>query len=102
MESPWKGLSGMDAAKGKDRPRMACFADPWSGDGRRGPGAKRRAEVGASVFGSFWGNAKRDSRVRRETKRSAHAVTKTTTAPRPSSQKLTCRDQLQTRTKPAG
>ncbi|MEN0105362.1 MAG: hypothetical protein AAGC84_02945, partial [Pseudomonas sp.] len=30
----------------------------------------------ASVFGYFWGNAKSTSRVRRETKRSAHAPMK--------------------------
>jgi hypothetical protein len=32
---------------------------------------------GARPFGYFWGNAKSASRVRRETKRPAHAVYKT-------------------------
>src|SRR6218665_2744515 len=44
--------------------------------------------VGRRPFGSFWvvrqsGNAKRDSRVRRETKRSGNAITNTTTHPAP-------------------
>ena len=42
MESPWKGLSGMDAAKaamGQGWPIAAC---PWNGDGANEPGAKRR------------------------------------------------------------
>src|SRR6218665_424259 len=49
----------MDAAKGKDGPGMARFADPWSGDGMRAPGAKRRAEVGARLFGYFWGDCQK-------------------------------------------
>ncbi len=69
------------AAKGVG-PRMALHADPWSGDVARGPAAQRRAKVGASVFGYFWGNAKSASRVRRETKRPANEVTKITTNPK--------------------
>ena len=43
MQSPWKGLSGMDAARaamGQGWPFAAC---PWNGDGANEPGAKRRA-----------------------------------------------------------
>ena len=43
MESLWKGLSGMDAARaamGQGWPFAAC---PWNGDGANEPGAKRRA-----------------------------------------------------------
>jgi hypothetical protein len=41
---------------------------PWSSDVAREVGAKRRPQVGARPFGYFWGNAKSNSRVRRETK----------------------------------
>ncbi len=79
MESPCRGLSRRDAARGTSghgRPVVPC---PRSGDGMREPAAQRRAKVGARPFGFFWvvrqsGNAKRNSRVRRETKRSAHAI----------------------------
>ena len=43
MESSWKGLSGMDAARatmGQGWPFDAC---PWNDDGANEPGAKRRA-----------------------------------------------------------
>jgi hypothetical protein len=43
VESPWKGLSGMDAARAamcQGWPFAACL---WNGDGANEPGAKRRA-----------------------------------------------------------
>src|SRR6218665_3377846 len=55
---------------------MARFAGPRSNDGSEGTRSEAQGRmVGRRPFGSFWGNAKRDSRVRRETKRPAHAVT---------------------------
>ena len=58
MESPWKGLSGMDAARaamGQGWPFAAC---PWNGDGANEPGAKRRAGWRASPLVPFGATAK--------------------------------------------
>ena len=50
MKSPWKGLSGMDAARaamGQGWPFAAC---PWNGDRANGPEAKRRAGCRGKPF----------------------------------------------------
>jgi len=70
VESPWKGLSGMDAARatmGQGWPFVACH---WSGDGAREPRRSRGRMVGCP---SLWllslGQAREsDSPVRGETK----------------------------------
>ncbi len=70
MESPCKGLSGMDAARavmGQGWPFTAC---PWSGDGAREPRRSRGRMLGCP---SLWllslGQAREsDSPVRGETR----------------------------------
>ena len=60
MESSWKGLSGMDAARdamGQGWPFAAC---PWSDDGVREPRRRRGRMSGASPFGSFWGDCQKE------------------------------------------
>ena len=62
MESPWKGLSGMDAARaamGQGWPFAACL---WNGDGANEPGAKRRAGCrGKAFLVTFSASGKSDS-----------------------------------------
>ena len=54
MESLWKGLSGMDAARaamGQGWPFAAC---PWSNDGTREVERSETHMQGARPFGYFW------------------------------------------------
>jgi hypothetical protein len=62
VESPRKGLSGMDAARaamGQGWPFAAC---PWSGDGMREPRRSRGRMMGCVSLLTFFAQAKKVSR----------------------------------------
>ena len=54
MESSWKGLSGMDAARATMGQGWPFGAGPWSNDGVRKVERSETRMAGASPFGSFW------------------------------------------------
>jgi hypothetical protein len=87
VESPWKGLSDMDAARaamGQGWPFAAC---PWSGDGAREPRRSRAgapsSDAGVCFFAYFLCTSKSYEAQRSNSRRLARRVSAANQVSRP-------------------